>query len=168
MGCVPSLSFDLRTNYGGGNEDSGDFLQKVPCTHCCFQCPLPRSRHHQPTPPPETPRHSRASLGQFIVGLLLLSFESWCTQGFVCALQVLRKFWWLYGGLMATSKEVYGIPRSAALRAPVLAAGHCWPVPPQEILRHCFGSISVGSLGPGAHKVCLSPPSVSGWYGIWF
>ena len=27
---VPSLLFDLRPNYGGGNEDNGDFLQKVP------------------------------------------------------------------------------------------------------------------------------------------
>ena len=31
-GCVPSLLFDLRPNYGGGNEDTGDLLQKVPCT----------------------------------------------------------------------------------------------------------------------------------------
>ena len=29
-GCVPSLSFDLRPNYGRGNEDNGDLLQKVP------------------------------------------------------------------------------------------------------------------------------------------
>ena len=28
-GCVPSLLFDLRPNYGGGNEDNGDLLQKV-------------------------------------------------------------------------------------------------------------------------------------------
>ena len=32
-GCVPSLLFDLRPNYGGGNEDNGDLLQKVPCMH---------------------------------------------------------------------------------------------------------------------------------------
>ena len=25
-GCVPSLLFDLRPNYGGGNEDNGDLL----------------------------------------------------------------------------------------------------------------------------------------------
>ena len=29
---IPSLLFDLRPNYGGGNEDNGDLLQKVPCT----------------------------------------------------------------------------------------------------------------------------------------
>ena len=34
-GCVPSLLFDLRPNYDGGNEDKGDLLQKVPCTSCC-------------------------------------------------------------------------------------------------------------------------------------
>ena len=28
---IPSLLFDLRPNYGGGNEDNGDLLQKVPC-----------------------------------------------------------------------------------------------------------------------------------------
>ena len=37
-GCVPSLLFDLRPNYGGGNEDNGDRLQKIPCTHCYTQC----------------------------------------------------------------------------------------------------------------------------------
>ena len=38
-GCVPSLSFDLRPNYGGGNEDNDNLLQKVPCRHCHTQCP---------------------------------------------------------------------------------------------------------------------------------
>ena len=35
QGCVPSLLFDLRPNYDGGNEDNGDVLEKVPCMHCC-------------------------------------------------------------------------------------------------------------------------------------
>ena len=47
----------------------------------------PEAGHHQPTPPPETPGHSWACLGQSLVGSLLLSPGSWCTQGFVCALQ---------------------------------------------------------------------------------
>ena len=46
-GCVPSLLFDLRLNGGGGKEDNGNLLQKVPCMHCCTQCPRPHSR-----PPP--------------------------------------------------------------------------------------------------------------------
>ena len=43
-GCVPSLLFDLRPNYGGANEDSGDLLLKGPMVHCCTQCPRPCSR----------------------------------------------------------------------------------------------------------------------------
>ena len=46
----------------------------------------PAAGHLQPTPPLETPGHSQASLGQSLVGSLLLSPRSWCTQGFVCAL----------------------------------------------------------------------------------
>ena len=37
-GCVPSLSFDLRPNYGRGNEDNGDLLQKVPGMYCYTEC----------------------------------------------------------------------------------------------------------------------------------
>ena len=38
-GCVPSLLFDLRPNYGGGNEDNGDVLQIILCMYFCSQCP---------------------------------------------------------------------------------------------------------------------------------
>ena len=38
--------------------------------------------------------------------------------------------------------------------------------PPQEMLKHSSVSVSVGSLGPGAHKVCLSPLSISGENGV--
>ena len=64
-------------------------------------------------------------------------------------------------GLMATSsKRAYAIPSSAAPRAPAPVAGHCWHVPPQETLKHSSVSVSVGSLGPHVHKVCLSPLSI--------
>ena len=60
--------------------------------------------HHQPMPPLETPGHSWASLSQSLVESVLFSPLSYCTQGFVCALQgsvtpVLCKFWQLYGGV---------------------------------------------------------------------
>ena len=29
QGCIPSLLFDLRPNYGGGNADNGHLLQNV-------------------------------------------------------------------------------------------------------------------------------------------
>ena len=37
-GCVLSLLFDLRSNYGGGNEDNRGLLQKVLCMCCHTQC----------------------------------------------------------------------------------------------------------------------------------
>ena len=43
-GCIPSLLFDLKPKYGGGNEDNGDLLRKVRCTRCPSQCPRPCSR----------------------------------------------------------------------------------------------------------------------------
>ena len=76
-------------------------------SHTCtaiFSAPNPAVGHHQPTPPPETPGHSQASLSQSLVGSWLLSPGSWCPQVFVCALKesvspVLCKFWQLYGGV---------------------------------------------------------------------
>ena len=139
-----------------------------------FSAPNPAAGHWQHMPLPETPGHSWASLGQSLMGSLLLSSGSWCTQGSLCALQgsispVLCKFWQPMVGLMVTfSKRTYAIPKSAAPRAPAPVAVHCWPIPPQETLKHSSVSVSVGSLGPGVHKVCLSPLSISGSNGTWF
>ena len=68
--------------------------------------------------------------------------------------------------MVTSSKRVYSIPRSPAPRTPAPASVHCCPVPPPETLKHSSASVSVGSLGPGVHKVCLSPLSVSGGYGF--
>ena len=48
----------LHLNYGGGNEDNGDFPQKIPGLYLYS----PAAGHHRPTPSPETPRHPQASL----------------------------------------------------------------------------------------------------------
>ena len=76
-------------------------------SHACtatLSAPNPAVGHRQLTPPPETPGHSWASLGQSLVESLLPSPGSWCTQGSVCTLQEsvsqdLCKFWWLSGGV---------------------------------------------------------------------
>ena len=138
---------------------TGDLLQKAPSSHCCTQSPWPCSG----PPPTHTSAGDSSTLtgksGSVSVGSLPLSPGSWCTQGSVCALResislVLCKFWQLYGGVNGTSsKRAYATPRSAAPRASAPVAGHCWPSPLQETLRHRSGSVSVGSLGPGAHKV---------------
>ena len=70
-GCVPSLLFDLRPNYGGGDEDNGTSFRR---SHACIAAlsgPDPAAGHRQPTPLPETPGHSQASLGPSFLGSLL-------------------------------------------------------------------------------------------------
>ena len=147
-GCVPSLLFDLRPNYGGGNEDNGDFFQKCPCRQCCRQCPQPCSRTRQPMASPGILGHSQASLGQSLLGSPLLSPGFWCTQGFVCALQQSVSWSCLSSGIsvvglmVTSSKRAYATPSSAAPRAPAPMAAHCLPASPQETLTHSSVSVS--------------------------
>ena len=103
-GCVPSLLFYLRPNYGGGNEYNDDPFKRSHAGTATLSAPNLAAGHCIPTPLPETPGHSWASVGQSLVGSLLLSPGSQSTQGSVCALQesvfpVLCKFWWLSGGV---------------------------------------------------------------------
>ena len=100
-------------------------------SHACIAilgAPSPAAGHRRPTPQPETPRYSRASLGQSLVGSLLLSPGA---QGSVCALQESISQSCVSSGrsvvgLMATSStRAYAILKSAAPRAPVPVAGHC-------------------------------------------
>ena len=50
LGCVPSLLFDLRPNYGGGNEDNGDLFQKFLASTAKVSAPDPGANHCQPIP----------------------------------------------------------------------------------------------------------------------
>ena len=124
-----------KSNYGGGNEDTGNLLQKIPCVYCYTQCPQHCSRPPlTPQAPLETLGHSQASLGQPFVGSQLLSPGSWCMQGSVCALQEsISQFYVSSGssmvGLMVTSsKRAYSIPKSAAPRASVPVAKNQTPL----------------------------------------
>ena len=71
-------------------------------------------------------------------------------------------------GLRATSSmKAYAVPMSMAPRAPTSAVVHCWPICPQEALKHHSVS-ALGSLKPGSHKAHLSPLRVTGGYGVCF
>ena len=166
---IPSL----RPKYVGGNENNADLLQQIPCKHCRTQCLQSCTKPPLTTPLPETPGHSRASLGPFFDHCSFLLSPGAHNILFVPSKSLLPQSCVSSGssmvGLMATSsRRAYAIPRSTAPRAPAPAAGHCWSVPLQETLRHSSVSVSVGPLGPGAHKVCLRPLRVSGEYGVWF
>ena len=145
LDCVPSLLFDSRPNYGGSNEDNGNFLQK---SHLCtgaLSDPDPVVGHwHTSVGDSWTPQ---ASLDQSLVESLLLSPGSWCPQGFFVSSKSLFSQSCVssgssVAGLMATlPKRAYAIPRSTAPRASATAAGHCWPAPPQETLKQFWLSL---------------------------
>ena len=122
-GCVPSLLFDLMWNYGGGNENNFDFLQKVPCTHCYTQCFQPCSRlplTHASTRDSSTltGKSGSVSCGVTAPFSWVLVHRRFCLCPPKVHFPVLCKFWWLSGGLMATSsKRAYPVPRSTAPRA---------------------------------------------------
>ena len=94
---------NLGPNYGGGNEANVTSFKRSHEYPATLSAPNPAAGHHQPTPPLETPRYPQASLGQSLVGSLLLSPGSWCTRFCLCPprvyFPVLCKFWQLYGGL---------------------------------------------------------------------
>ena len=176
QGYVPSLLFDLRPNYSGGNEDNGDLLRKVPCRHCCTQCRQPCSR----APLPETLGHSQASMGQSLLGSLLLSSGSRCAQGFVCVLQesvspVLCKFWQLYGGTNGDLLQEGLCHTQVCCTQPYPGLLQLEPLPLWQstadpylhrIHSNTVLSVSVVSLGPGVHKVCLIPLSIASRNGV--
>ena len=164
----------LVPNYGGGNEDNGN-LQKIPRMYCYTHCPQPCSR----SPPTHTSAGDSWTLsGQVWVSLLWGHCSFLLDPGahkvlFVPSKSLFPQSCVSSGGsllaLMATLfKRAYAIPRSAAPtgRAPV--GVHCWPIPPQEMVKHSSVSVSVGSLDPRVQKACLSLLSISGGNGVWF
>ena len=63
------------------------FFKRLHTCTAALSVPDPVAGHCQPTSYTETPGHLQANVGQSFVGSVLLSPRSWCTQGFVCALQ---------------------------------------------------------------------------------
>ena len=120
-GCVPSLFFDLRPNYGGCNEDNGDLLQKVQRMHSV----LPALQ--QATTDPHLHWRLLDTHGQVSVSLLWGHCSFHLGPGVHNVLSVpsqslFPQFCVSSGssvvGLMVTSsKRAYATPRSAAHRA---------------------------------------------------
>ena len=157
--CVRSLLFDLRPNYGEGNEENGGLLQKVPCTHCHTQCPWPYSR--------SPPTHASAGDSWTLTGKSgLVSCGvtapfSWvlvCTRFCSCPPRVRfpsLKFWGLYGGVNG-----YLLEEGLCHTQVCCSQSPCpWGSPllthnstgDTQTLKVRSGLVSVGS--PGAHKV---------------
>ena len=90
-------------NYGGGNEDTGDLPQKIPCMYCYSPCPQPCIRPpvtHAFTGDSWTPTGKSGT-----VSCGVTAFFSWVLvhKVLLCPprvyFPVLCKFWQLYGGV---------------------------------------------------------------------
>ena len=102
--------------------------------------PQPCSSHHWPMPPLEMwtlpGKSDSVSFGVTAPFSWVLVHRSFC-----CALQesisqsCVSSGSSMLGLMVISSKKTYAIPKSAAPRAPVPAAAHCWPVSPREMLR---------------------------------
>ena len=143
----------LGSNYGGGNEDNGNLLQKVPCIHCYTQCPQPRSR------PPLTHASARDSWmltgksGSVSCGVTapfswvlvhkVLSVPSKSLSPQACV----SSGGSMVGLIVTSSKRAYVTPRSAAPQSP-------YPCGSLLLTRTCAGDTQT--------QFCLSLCGVSG------
>ena len=158
----------LGPNCDRGNEGRGDLPQKIHCMYCYTQCPQPCSRPPDPhlcQRYPDTHRQVRGSLlwchCSFLLGpgaqVSVVPSESLFPSPGSSMV-----------GLMTTSsKRAYAIPKSAAPRAPVPAADHHRPAPPQQTLKHSCLSLC-GVPGSWCIYGLFDPLSVSGGNGVWF
>ena len=101
--CVPSLLFTWGQTMVEVMKIMVTSFKTSHAGTATRSAPNPAAGLLRPTPPLETPGHSRASPGQCPVGSLLLSPGSWCLRFFLCPprdyFPVLCKFWQLYGGV---------------------------------------------------------------------
>ena len=140
----------LGPNYGGGNEDNGNVLQKVPCRHCYTQCPQPCRR-----PPPthasgwrllDTPWKVWASL------LRVTAPFSWVlvhTRSCLCPSRVyfpvLCKFCQLYGGVNGDLlQEGLCLTQVCCTQSPCPCSRPLLTCTFQETPKHSSVSVSVG------------------------
>ena len=95
-GCAPSFlvvwleatSSGIYRLYGEANGNlQKDLNQHTPPRTAAASSPVFQAGHCWSTPSWENLKYSQAGLTQSFLGTWILSFGSWCTQGFVCALQ---------------------------------------------------------------------------------
>ena len=156
--CVPSLLFTWSQTMVEVMKIMVISLKRSQAYTAIVHALKPGAGHHRSKYSLGTPGHSQASLlwghCSFLLGPGAQGSVVPSKSLFLSPVQV------LVGLMMTSSKRTYAIPTP---RAPVPVADDCRLVPPREMLKHSSVSVSVGPLGPGVHKVCLS---ISGRNGV--
>ncbi|CAN0416189.1 unnamed protein product [Rangifer tarandus platyrhynchus] len=122
-GCVPSLLFDLRPNYGGGDEDNVTSFERSHAGTAALSAPNPAAGYHWPTLAHTSARDSWTLAGKsgpvscgvtapfswvLVLKVLFVPSKRLFPQSCVCSGSSIV-------GLMATSfKRACAVPRSAA------------------------------------------------------
>ena len=130
-GCIPTLLFDLRPNYGGGDEDNGDLPQKVHVRTAALSAP---ALQQATTDPCLCWRlldthgqvwvsilwgHCSFLLGPGVHKVLFLPSKSLFPQACVSSSGSLM-------GLMVTSsKKAYAITQVCCTQSPRSCGNHC-------------------------------------------
>ena len=144
-------------------------------SHACMLHGVPSTLQQATTNPLETPGHSQASLGQSLWGHCSFLLGPGA-QGSVCALQesisqpCVSSGSFMVGLMVTSSKRRNlggSLPYPSLLHPESLSQWQSTADPYlHSRLSNTVLSQSVASLGPGAHKVCLSPLSISGGNGV--
>ena len=140
--------------------------------YCYTQRPQPCSR-----PPPThtsagdswtlTGKSGSVSCGVTAHFSWVLVHTSFCLYPPRVYFLVLCKFWQLYGGVHGDHlQEGLCHTQVCCTQSPCPCGSPLLTCTSTETLKHSSISVSVGSLGPGVHKVCLSPlAAVQCWSG---
>ena len=146
-------------------------LQKVLCRHCYTQCPRPCS-----SPPLNlsSTRDSWTHIGKSgSVSCGVTAPFSWvlvpkrfCLCSPRVCFPVLHKFWQLYGGVNDNLLQEGLCYTQVCCTQSVCPCGSPLLTCTSTGNAQSSVSVSVRSLGPGMHKVCLSPLSISARKGI--
>ena len=161
-------------DYGGGNEDNGDLLQKIPCmycyTHCLQPCIRPPLTHVSTGDSRTLPDKSGSvSCGVTAPFSWVLVHTGSCLCPRRVYFPVLCKFWQLYGGVNGD------LLQEGLCHTQVCCTQSPWPCGSPLLTRTSTGDTQtqfnfslLGSLGPSVHKVRWSLLRVSGRNGAWF
>ena len=149
------MLLELKPNYGGGNEENGDLLQKVLCRHCHSQRPqlCCGPCQQQAAADPCLCQRLLDTHQQVWVSLLwgYCSFllgpdvhEVLFVHSKSLVSLVLCKFWLLCGGVNGDLlQEGLCYTQVCSTQSLCPEAGHCWPIPLQETLKHSKSGLTL-------------------------